>query len=219
MTTKKKVGISDLLRDEVQKSSIGNEITEKTIEVKAETVSEAVNKGSGLLATSAEDPAKANDQARASDQATARSSDLEAELVRSQKREPELLQVITDLQKDLKFSQTNIEHLQKSLAAVERLKDELEQQLVGVKRDNLRLAEANIKLSELAKSSESAITPVETPTASQLVPQSPQQNRATPRKQPVEQSYPKSDRTPYTRPTGSNEQLQRINNKNIGWMD
>lgn len=214
MTTKKKVGISDLLRDEVQKSSIGNEITEKTIEVKAETVSEAVNKGSGLLATSAEDPAKANDQAKA------RSSDLEAELVRSQKREPELLQVITDLQKDLKFSQTNIEHLQKSLAAVERLKDELEQQLVGVKRDNLRLAEANIKLSELAKSSESAtITPVETPTASQLVPQSPQQNRATPRKQPVEQSYPKSDRTPYTRPTGSNEQLQRINNKNIGWMD
>lgn len=208
MTTKKKVGISDLLRDEVQKSSIGNEITEKTIEVKAETVSEAVNKGSGLLATSAEDPAKA------------RSSDLEAELVRSQKREPELLQVITDLQKDLKFSQTNIEHLQKSLAAVERLKDELEQQLVGVKRDNLRLAEANIKLSELAKASESAtITPVETPTASQLVPQSPQQNRATPRKQPVEQSYPKSDRTPYTRPTGSNEQLQRINNKNIGWMD
>lgn len=207
MTTKKKVGISDLLRDEVQKSSIGNEITEKTIEVKAETVSEAVNKGSGLLATSAEDQAKA------------RSSDLEAELVRSQKREPELLQVITDLQKDLKFSQTNIEHLQKSLAAVERLKDELEQQLVGVKRDNLRLAEANIKLSELAKSSESAITPVETPTASQLVPQSPQQNRATPRKQPVEQSYPKSDRTPYTRPTGSNEQLQRINNKNIGWMD
>lgn len=207
MTTKKKVGISDLLRDEVQKSSIGNEITEKTIEVKAETVSEAISKGYNLLATSAED------------QATARSSDLEAELVRSQKREPELLQVITDLQKDLKFSQTNIEHLQKSLAAVERLKDELEQQLVGVKRDNLRLAEANIKLSELAKSSESAITPVETPTASQLVPQSPQQNRATPRKQPVEQSYPKSDRTPYTRPTGSNEQLQRINNKNIGWMD
>ena len=207
MTTKKKVGISDLLRDEVQKSSIGNEITEKTIEVKAETVSEAISKGSNLLATSAED------------QATARSSDLEAELVRSQKRAPELLQVITDLQKDLKFSQTNIEHLQKSLAAVERLKDELEQQLVGVKRDNLRLAEANIKLSELAKSSESAITPVETPTASQLVPQSPQQNRATPRKQPVEQSYPKSDRTPYTRPTGSNEQLQRINNKNIGWMD
>lgn len=213
MTTKKKVGISDLLRDEVQKSSIGNEITEKTIEVKAETVSETVSKGSGLLATSADDQSKANEQAKA------RSSDLEAELVRSQKREPELLQVITDLQKDLKFSQTNIEHLQKSLAAVERLKDELEQQLVGVKRDNLRLAEANIKLSELAKSSESAITPVETPTASQLVPQSPQQNRATPRKQPVEQSYPKSDRTPYTRPTGSNEQLQRINNKNIGWMD
>ena len=214
MTTKKKVGISDLLRDEAQKSSISNEITEKTIEVKAETVSETVSKGSGLLATSADDQAKANEQAKA------RSSDLEAELVRSQKREPELLQMITDLQKDLKFSQTNVELLQKSLAALESLKDELEQQLVEVKRDNLRLAEANIKLSESAKALESAtIAPVEPPTASQLVPQSPQQNRATPRKQPVEQQYPNRDRTPYTRPTGSNEQLQRINNKNIGWMD
>ena len=208
MTTKKKVGISDLLRDEAQKSSISNEITEKTIEVKAETVSETVSKGSRLLAINADDQAKA------------RSSDLEAELVRSQKREPELLQMITDLQKDLKFSQTNVELLQKSLAALESLKDELEQQLVEVKRDNLRLAEANIKLSESAKALESVIiTPVEPPTASQLVPQSPQQNRATPRKQPVEQQYPNRDRTPYTRPTGSNEQLQRINNKNIGWMD
>jgi len=208
MTTKKKVGISDLLRDEAQKSSISNEITEKTIEVKAETVSETVSKGSRLLAINADDQAKA------------RSSDLEAESVRSQKREPELLQMITDLQKDLKFSQTNVELLQKSLAALESLKDELEQQLVEVKRDNLRLAEANIKLSESAKALESVIiTPVEPPTASQLVPQSPQQNRATPRKQPVEQQYPNRDRTPYTRPTGSNEQLQRINNKNIGWMD
>ena len=208
MTTKKKVGISDLLRDEAQKSSISNEITEKTIEVKAETVSETVSKGSRLLAINADDQAKA------------RSSDLEAESVRSQKREPELLQMITDLQKDLKFSQTNVELLQKSLAALESLKDELEQQLVEVKRDNLRLAEANIKLSESAKALESAtIAPVEPPAASQLVPQSPQQNRATPRKQPVEQQYPNRDRTPYTRPTGSNEQLQRINNKNIGWMD
>jgi len=215
MTTKKKVGISDLLRDEAQKSSISNEITEKTIEVKAETVPEAVSKGSGLLATSADDQ-----EAKANDQAKARSSDLEAELVRSQNREPELLQTIADLQKDLKLSQTNIELLQKSLAAVESLKDELEQQLGEVKRDNLRLAEANIKLSESAKAIESAtVTPVETLTASQLVPQSPQQNRATPRKQPVDQPYPNRDRTPYTRPTGSNEQLQRINNKNIGWMD
>jgi len=213
MTTKKKVGISDLLRDEVQKPSISNEqITEKTIEVKAETVSEAVSKRSGLPAISADGQAKA------------KSSDLGSELVRSQTREPELLQTIADLQKDLQFSQTNIELLQKSLAAVESLKDELEQQLVEVKRDNLRLAEANINLSEQAKAPEAAtITPVETtasqPTASQLVPQSPQQNRATPRKQPVDQPYPNRDRTPYTRPTGSNEQLQRINNKNIGWMD
>jgi hypothetical protein len=44
-------------------------------------------------------------------------------------------------------------------------------------------------------------------------------NRATPRKQPVDQPYAQRDRSLYARPTGSNEQLQRINNKNIGWMD
>lgn len=194
MTTKKKVGISDLLRDEVQKSSTGNEPTEKTIEVKSETVV---------------------DQPQVSQVSTTVS-----ELARSPKREPELLQAIADLQKDLKFSQTNVELLQKSLTAIESLKDELDQQLVEVKRDNLRLAEANIKLSEQIAA---AASPVESPPTSQLVPQTSQQpspqNRATPRKQPVDQPYSQRDRTPYTRPTGSNEQLQRINNKNIGWMD
>ncbi len=195
MTTKKKVGISDLLRDEVQKSSTGNELTEKTIEVKSETVV---------------------DQAPVSTTVS--------ELARSPKREPELLQAIADLQKDLKFSQTNVELLQKSLTAIESLKDELDQQLVEVKRDNLRLAEANIKLSDklseqIAASASVPVSPVEAPATSQLVPQPSPQNRATPRKQPVEQPYSQRDRTPYTRPTGSNEQLQRINNKNIGWMD
>ena len=198
MTTKKKVGISDLLRDEVQKSSTGNESTEKTIEVKSETVV---------------------DQPQVSQVSTTVS-----ELARSPKREPELLQAIADLQKDLKFSQTNVELLQKSLAAIESLKDELDQQLVEVKRDNLRLAEANIKLSDkLSEQIAAATSPVESPPTSQLVPQTSQQpspqTRATPRKQPVDQPYSQRDRTPYTRPTGSNEQLQRINNKNIGWMD
>ena len=197
MTTKKKVGISDLLRDEVQKSSTGNEPNEKTIEVKSETVV---------------------DQPQVSQVSTTVS-----ELARSPKREPEVLQAIADLQKDLKFSQTNVELLQKSLAAIESLKDELDQQLVEVKRDNLRLAEANIKLLDKLSEQIAAADPVESPPTSQLVPQTSQQpspqNRATPRKQPVDQPYSQRDRTPYTRPTGSNEQLQRINNKNIGWMD
>jgi len=92
--------------------------------------------------------------------------------------------------------------------------------LVEVKRDNLRLAEANIQLSEQIKALEAASQPViETTQSSQLVSQTPQSNRATPRKQPVEQPYPHRDRNPYHRPTGSNEQLQRVNNRNIGWMD
>ena len=47
MSTKKKVGISDLLRDEVQKepeASVKNMSTEQTIEVKAETISDGINK-------------------------------------------------------------------------------------------------------------------------------------------------------------------------------
>ena len=49
MSTKKKVGISDLLRDEVQKETetpAKNDSTEQTIEVKAETIAEPVSKAS-----------------------------------------------------------------------------------------------------------------------------------------------------------------------------
>ena len=195
MSTKKKIGISDLLRDEVQKepeSPVGNE---QTIEVKAETIIEKPPSDDGTKS---------------------KISALESALARSQKQETELLQAIANLQKDLQFSHTNTELLQKSLAAIESLKNELNQQLVEVKRDNLRLAEANIQLSAQVKTLESAKAPVvESPSSSQLVSQNSQGNRATPRKQPVEQPH----RTSYTRPTGSNEQLQRINNKNIGWMD
>ncbi len=215
MSTKKKVGISDLLRDEVQKETetpVRNESTEQTIEVKAETIADPANKvASRPELNAAAKPPSLDDRTKA------KIADLERSLAQSQQRETELSQTVADLQKDLKFSHTNIELLQKSLAAIESLKNELEQQLVAVKRDNLRLAEANIQLSEQGKVAPPQV--VEAASSSQLVPQNPQNNRATPRKQPVEQPYPHRDRNPYTRPTGSNEQLQRINNKNIGWMD
>lgn len=223
MSTKKKVGISDLLRDEVQKETevtsqeVTGNVTEQTIEVKAETVNEASNK--------AIRPALNN-----GDRSQARIAELEQSLAQSQQREAELVKTVTSLQKELQFSHTNIELLQKSLAAIESLKNDLDRQLVEVKRDNLRLAEANIQLSAQIEAQNKAINAskeIAAPAAtdlsasSQLVSQNSQttQNRATPRKQPVEQPYPHRDRNPYARPTGSNEQLQRINNKNIGWMD
>ncbi len=226
MSTKKKIGISDLLRDEVQKepeSAISNE-SEQTIEVKAETVTDTVAKVASNAALVVAEKSTVEKSPSIEDGTKAKISALELALAQSQKQETDLLQAIADLQKDLKFSHTNTELLQKSLAAIENLKNELDQQLVGVKRDNLRLAEANIQLSAQVKTLESAkelpkAPAVETPSSSQLVSQNPQGNRATPRKQPVEQPYPQRDRTPYVRPTGSNEQLQRINNKNIGWMD
>lgn len=209
MSTKKKVGIGDLLRDEVQK------VTDSAvIEVQAETVTDSVSKVASPPALNAEKSQNVDDESKA------RISALESALAQSQKRETELSQTITHLQKDLQFSQTNAEILQKSLSAIEQLKDELDQQLVDVKRDNFRLAEANIQLSEQIKILEAASQPViDAPQSSQLVSQNPHGHRATPRKQPVEQPYPHRDRNPYHRPTGSNEQLQRINNRNIGWMD
>ena len=220
MSTKKKVGISDLLRDEVQKETevpVRNESTEQTIEVKAETIADTTSKvASRPELNAAAKPPSVSDRSLL-DRSTAKISELERSLTQSRQRETELSQTVADLQKDLKFSHTNIELLQKSLAAIESLKNELDQQLVAVKRDNLRLAEANIQLSEQGKLAQPPV--VEAASASQLVPQNPQNNRATPRKQPVEQPYPQRDRNPYARPTGSNEQLQRINNKNIGWMD
>jgi chromosome segregation ATPase len=213
MSTKKKVGIGDLLRDEAQK------ITESpAIEVQAETVTETI---SPTVSPVASRPALSSEKVQSKeDGSQAKIKALESALAQSQTQEAELSQAIAALQKDLKFSQTNVELLQKSLAAIEQLKNDLDQQLVAVKRDNLRLAEANIQLLEQVKTLESAQTPVvEAPSSSQLVSQTPQNNRATPRKQPVEQPYPHRDRNAYVRPTGSNEQLQRINNKNIGWMD
>jgi predicted RNase H-like nuclease (RuvC/YqgF family) len=223
MSTKKKVGISDLLRDEVQKETeapVQNQSTEQTIEVKAETVSDAISK-----ITSVPNSQKTIENSPSIDEHTkARISELERSLAQSQQREVALSQTVAELEKDLKFSHTNVELLQKSLAAIESLKNELDQQLVEVKRDNLRLAEANIQLSEQVKALDVAATPVsDTSNSSQLVSQTPQNNspnnRATPRKQPVDQPYAQRDRSLYARPTGSNEQLQRINNKNIGWMD
>jgi chromosome segregation ATPase len=217
MSAKKKVGIGDLLRDEVQKVSDSS-----VIEVQAETVTDVVSKVPSRQALNAEKSLGAEKSPSTDDGSKAKisalESALESALAQSQKREIELSQEIADLQKDLKFSQTNVELLQKSLTAIEQLKNELDQQLVEVKRDNLSLAEANIQLSEQAKTLE-AVSKPEIPHSSQLVSQSPQNNRATPRKQPVEQPYPQRDRTPYARPTGSNEKLQRINNQNIGWMD
>ncbi|MFZ4557368.1 MAG: hypothetical protein ACOYN8_13480, partial [Pseudanabaena sp.] len=216
MSTRKKVGISDLLRDEVQKGA-----ESPVIEITAETVAEPVAK-TAIVAP------------QIVDQSKTKISVLESSLAQSQQKEASLLQTIADVQQDLQLSQTNVELLQKSLAAIESFKNELEQQLVEVKRDNLRLAEANIQLStqvaDLSKSVESAQrslkSSVEVAQTSQLVTQnqtsqntSSQNTRATPRKQPVEQPYPNRDRPAYSRPMGSNEQLQRINNKNIGWMD
>jgi predicted RNase H-like nuclease (RuvC/YqgF family) len=220
MSTKKKVGISDLLRDEVQKETeapVRNESTEQTIEVKAETIADTTSKVASRPELNAVEKTPSVSDRSLTDHTTAKISELERSLTQSRQREAELSQTVADLQKDLKFSHTNIELLQKSLAAIESLKNELDQQLVAVKRDNLRLAEANIQLSEHGKLAQPPV--VEAASASQLVPQNPQNNRATPRKQPVEQPYPQRDRNPYARPTGSNEQLQRINNKNIGWMD
>jgi chromosome segregation ATPase len=198
MSIKKKVGISDLLRDEAQK---GND--EPILEIKAEVVSE---QAAPVVAAPVNVPAKADPLNSALAQVNA----LETALAASQSRE-------ADLQKELQFSKTNVELLQKSLTAIETLKSDLEQQLVEVKRDNLRLAEANIQLSEQIQSLEAK--PIDKVESVQLAVQPTHNNRATPRKQPVEQPYPHRDRNPYARPTGSNEQLQRINNKNIGWMD
>jgi chromosome segregation ATPase len=198
MSVKKKVGISDLLRDEAQKGT-----DESILEIKAEVVNE---QAAPVVSAPANVAAKADPLTAALAQVNA----LESALAASQSRE-------ADLQKELQFSKTNVELLQKSLTAIETLKSDLEQQLVEVKRDNLRLAEANIQLSEQIQSLEAK--PIDKVESVQLAVQPTHNNRATPRKQPVEQPYPHRDRNPYARPTGSNEQLQRINNKNIGWMD
>ncbi|MFN9534384.1 MAG: hypothetical protein ACK59W_08165, partial [Pseudanabaena sp.] len=95
MSIKKKVGISDLLRDEVQKETetpANSDSTEQTIEVKAETIAEPVSKASirPELNAAAKSPSL-------DDRTKAKVSDLELSLAQSRQRETELSQTVADL--------------------------------------------------------------------------------------------------------------------------
>lgn len=187
--------------------------------------------------------------------------------------EAELRQQITEIKHSLHLNQTNIEILHSTIEdknqSLQRLKTELEES----RKDNLRLAEANIKLKEelqaLQQNPPQPQTPVIPVTTSsrpaysnQIAPRQPELRRANATSsanqsasQASSQSTPTASnstsssnssssnnsssslsrnpsRAPertqsrpldrpgiYGRPIGSNEENQRINNRNIGWMD
>ncbi|MFN7714129.1 MAG: hypothetical protein ACK5QS_01425 [Pseudanabaenaceae cyanobacterium] len=183
--------------------------------------------------------------------------------------EAELRQQITELKHSLHLNQTNIEILHSTIEdknqSLQRLKTELEES----RKDNLRLAEANIKLKEELQALQQnppqpqiPVIPVTTSSrpaySNQIAPRQPELRRANATSsanqsasQASSQSAPTTSsssnssnnnsssslsrnpsRAPertqsrpldrpgiYGRPIGSNEENQRINNRNIGWMD
>ena len=186
--------------------------------------------------------------------------------------EAELRQQITELKHSLHLNQTNIEILHSTIEdknqSLQRLKTELEES----RKDNLRLAEANIKLKEELQGlqqnlqPQTPVVPVTTSSrpaySNQIAPRQPELRRANATSsanqsasQALSQSAPLASnstsnsnnnsnnnsssslsrnpsRAPertqsrpldrpgiYGRPIGSNEENQRINNRNIGWMD
>ncbi len=273
--TKKR--LTDLLREEAQKPATASPLTVDVVAapVTSETNNETNATMAPPVATAPVTDVTADTEAATPELATVISSDsaIDAPSAPSNPKataktpeknprkitsdlEAELRQQITELKHTVNLNQTNIEILHSTITeknqTLQRLKTELEE----TRKDNLRLAEANIQLKEelqaLQQNPPQPQTPVIPVTTSsrpaysnQIAPRQPELRRANATSSAnqatssSDQSHHNSsslsrtsahanERPPsrpperpgiYGRPIGSNEENQRINNRNIGWMD
>jgi predicted RNase H-like nuclease (RuvC/YqgF family) len=201
-----KRSLTDMLRAETQKAAI-----EPETELKAPTVEATETKATAAKKT----VAKVSTTADSSPALEALVNELKADLEKSRDRAEELQQQVTTLQTELKASQANAEQLKGYPEQVNQLKTELDR----VKKDNLQLAEANIKLTQAAKEA-SAIAPI-VPSRAQLdiKPASPNTEREAEPKLTAAQERAEHLTRILRRPVGSNRALSKVSDKNIGWFD
>jgi hypothetical protein len=198
-----KRSLTDMLRAETQKAA-----TEHGTEVKAPTAEATETKTTAVKKTVAKASTTTSNTAStaidASPDLEALVNELKADLEKSRDREAELQQQVTNLQAESQLSQ----------AQSEQLKEHLE--LDRVKKDNLQLAEANIKLTQAAKEA-TAITQ----SRPQLDIQQANQN-TNPAPEPkltAAQEQAAHLTRILRRPVGSNRALSKVSDKNIGWFD
>ena len=246
--------LTDLLREEAQKPATDSPLTVDVVAAPV-TVTDDNSDGAKSQASVATSTSATTSQApnttesipEAKPQKTAPEPQASPQL--SPDLEAELRQQITELKHSLHINQTNVEILQSTIQDhnqnLQRLKTELEES----RKDNLRLAEANIQLKEELQKLQTPVVPVTTSSrpayGNQIAPRQPELRRAnatssaasaqaanasnsnnssslsrSPARPPERpQSRPLDRPGIYGRPIGSNEENQRINNRNIGWMD
>jgi predicted RNase H-like nuclease (RuvC/YqgF family) len=207
-----KRSLTDMLRAETQKAAIepetkAEEPTAEATETKTTAVKKTVAKASVATPTST-----TTDSSPALE---ALVNGLKADLEKSRDREADLEQQVTDLQAEVKASRVSSEQLKAYPEQVNQLKAELDR----VKKDNLQLAEANIKLTQAAKEA-SAIAPVPQSRAQlDIQPTNPSANQEPEPKLTAAQEQAAHLTRILRRPVGSNRALSKVSDKNIGWFD
>lgn len=207
-----KRSLTDMLRAETQKVAAEPEVKSTTPTTKASATKKATA-AQTKPAVKVSTPTTADSSSDFTDLVDRLKSDLDA----SRDRESQLQQQVTDLQTELEASQAQISQLKEYLDQADRLKAELDL----AKKDNLKLAEANIKLTEAAKAIAVQRPQLEVKPGESTA-------NAAPALAPVPQPEPKLSAAQekaahlsriLRRPVGSNTALSKVNDKNIGWFD
>lgn len=145
--------LSDLLREEVKKTTDGESETPDASEVENNPNNDsAASKTKGFSKSS---KAKASSEAATAESTTslqadadAKVAELQAALEQSQKREETLQQEISHLKADLKAQTTAAKDLQTNLKEIEAENQQLEAELTKVKQTALQLADSNAELKQ-----------------------------------------------------------------------
>lgn len=195
--------LTDVVREEMQKSP------ENEVAIVAEEIAEAhEDKGA---------KAKAANSTKADLEATV--TKLKDELAQGNQREEALKQQVSDLQADLQAHKTYVEKLKEYLEQAEKLKTELD----AVKQDNLRLAEANIQLTEKMNTPQERYSQKGHKLVERAAPIVAAKSTEQTSVQPSNPQEDNSDKYRISkllrRPVGSNASLSQITDKNIGWVD
>jgi DNA repair exonuclease SbcCD ATPase subunit len=200
-----KRSLTDMLRAETQKTP-----TETTAEATADKTTAAKK-----TVTKASVAATTSTTTDASPALEALVNELKADLEGYRDREAELQEQVTTLQAEVKASRVSSEQLKAYPEQVNQLKAELDR----VKKDNLQLAEANIKLTQAAKEA-SAIAPIPQSRAQlDIQPTNPSANQEPEPKLTAAQERAAHLTRILRRPVGSNRALSKVSDKNIGWFD
>jgi cell division protein FtsB len=246
--------LTDLLREEAQKTSVDVEsdspqdASRRSTNVDEPSTAKPVAqpaKTSTKPVVVAETPADTSSKSAENLAYIQQVAELKTLLETSQKQEAVLKQQVADLKQELKTNLASAEKLQAShantIAKMAQAKTEVETDRDAVKKDNLRLAEANIQLtaeidrlnagkqpamaarSQHSRSTQAAYYSSVKPALEKTVNEKAAIEQAKTDKASTAAHEKSQDKIRLSklmrRPVGSNQGLSNVNGQNIGWFD